>query len=77
MAIYFRGNLPKGGISRVVFSLPEAAIPLQPKVHIAWLDGAGHAGLRFTEIPVDMHTQLDRWLTEEFKKLEKPQNQKN
>jgi len=77
MAIYFRGNLPKGGISRVVFSLPEAAIPLQPKAHIAWLDGAGHAGLRFTEIPTDMHAQLDRWLTEEFKKLEKPQNEKN
>jgi len=77
MAIYFRGKLPKGGISRVVFSMPGAATPLQPRAHIAWLDGAGHAGLRFTEMPKDMHTQLDHWLTEEFQKLEKPQHQKN
>ena len=77
MAVYFRGKLPKGGISRVVFSMPGAATPLQPRAHIAWLDGAGHAGLRFTEMPKDMHTQLDHWLTEEFQKLEKPQHQKN
>ena len=57
--------------------MPGAATPLQPRAHIAWLDGAGHAGLRFTEMPKDMHTQLDHWLTEEFQKLEKPQHQKN
>ena len=77
MAIYFRGKLPKGGISRVVFSMPGAATPLQPRAHIAWLDGAGHAGLRFTEMPKDMHSQLDSWLTEEFKKLERPQLREN
>jgi CheY-like chemotaxis protein len=77
MAIYFRGNLPRGGISRVVFSLPGAPTPLQPRAHMAWLDGAGRAGLRFMEMPKDMHAQLDRWLTEQFNKLEKPQNQKN
>jgi CheY-like chemotaxis protein len=76
MAVYFRGNLPKGGISKVVFSLPAASSPLQPKAQMAWLDGTGHAGLRFTEIPKDMHAQLDRWLNEQFDKLEKPQNEK-
>jgi CheY-like chemotaxis protein len=77
MAVYFRGSLPKGGISKVVFSLPGTSSPLQPKAQMAWLDGTGHAGLRFTEIPKDMHAQLDRWLTEQFDKLEKPQNEKN
>jgi c-di-GMP-binding flagellar brake protein YcgR len=71
MAVYFRGNLPKGGISKVIFNVPGAATPLQPTAHIAWLDGAGRAGVRFTAMPKDMHAQLDRWLAEEFQKLEK------
>jgi CheY-like chemotaxis protein len=77
MAIYFRGNLPKGGISRAVFSLPGSVTPLQPRAHMAWVDGAGRAGLRFIEMPKDMSTQLECWLTEQFDKLAKPQNQKN
>jgi CheY-like chemotaxis protein len=77
MAIFFRGNLPKGGISRVVFTLPGVATPLQPRAHMAWLDGAGRAGLRFTEIPKNMGTQLERWLTEQFEKLTKSEQHKN
>ena len=71
MAIYFRGSLPKGGLSKVIFGLPGVATPLQPRAQIAWLDGAGHAGLRFIEMAKDMHNQLDCWLTEQFNKVEK------
>jgi len=62
MAIFFRGKLPKGGISTANFKLPELATPLEPKVQIAWMDDAGRAGLRFTDMPKDSRDQLERWL---------------
>jgi hypothetical protein len=73
MAVYFRGDLPKGGISRVIFTLPSTSTPLEPKVHMAWIDGTDRAGLRFTDMPKDMHSQLERWLAEQFDKLDKSQ----
>ncbi len=68
MAIFFRGKLPKGGVSRVVFKLPGTATPLQPKAQMAWVDGAGRAGLRFSDMPKDARDQLDGWLSEQFEK---------
>ena len=68
MAIFFRGKLPKGGVSRVVFKLPGTATPLQPKAQMAWVDGAGRAGLRFSDMPKDSRDQLDGWLSEQFEK---------
>jgi CheY-like chemotaxis protein len=62
MAIFFRGKLPKGGISTAKFKLPELATPLEPKVQIAWMDDSGRAGLRFTDMPKDSREQLERWL---------------
>ena len=41
MAIFFRGPLPKGGVSTVSFNLPGSASTLEPKVHIAWMDESG------------------------------------
>jgi len=77
MAVYFRSDLPKGGISRVIFTLPSTSTPLESKVHIAWVDGTGRAGLRFTDMPKDMQSQLDRWLIEQFDKLDKSQQKRS
>lgn len=70
MAIFFRGKLPKGVVSKVTFKLPGTATPLGPKVQVAWMDGAGRAGLRFTEMEKNAREQLNIWLSEQFEKLE-------
>jgi CheY-like chemotaxis protein len=51
LAIYFRGSFPKGGISKISFQLPGSAGAIECKGQIAWMDGAGRAGLSFTEMP--------------------------
>ena len=71
MAISFRGKIPRGGVSRVVFELPGTATPIEPKAQIAWADGTGRAGLRFTDI-AKSHQQLEQWLNEQFEKLQQP-----
>jgi len=72
MAIFFRGPLPKGGVSTVTFKLPGAATALEPKVQIAWMDESGRAGLRFIDVPKESRAQLDGWLSEQSEKIEKP-----
>ncbi len=72
MAIFFRGPLPKGGVSTVSFNLPGAASALEPKVQVAWMDESGHAGLRFIDVPKESRAQLDAWLAEQSEKIEKP-----
>jgi CheY-like chemotaxis protein len=74
MAILFRGKLPKGGVSKVVFTLPDTHIAMEPKAEIAWADGAGRAGIRFAELPKASREQLDHWLAEQFAKTERKQN---
>jgi CheY-like chemotaxis protein len=69
MAILFRGKIPKGGVSKAVFKLPGTATPLEPKAQIAWADGTGRAGLRFTDL-AKSRQQLEQWLNEQFEKLE-------
>lgn len=71
MAISFRGKIPRGGVSRVVFELPGTATPIEPKAQIAWADGTGRAGLRFTDV-AKSHQQLEQWLNEQFEKLQQP-----
>ncbi len=66
MAIRFRGQLPKGAVTKVMFSLPGTQISMEPKGDIAWVDASGHAGLRFTELPANSREQLDRWLTDQL-----------
>ena len=69
MAIFFRGPLPKGGVSTVSFQLPGAPTPLEPKVQIAWMDDSGHAGVRFIDMSQDSRAQLDAWLAEQCQHL--------
>jgi CheY-like chemotaxis protein len=64
MAIYFRGNFPKGGITRISFQLNGMAGTLECKGQIAWMDGAGRAGIRFTEMPKFQRQQLQEWLAQ-------------
>ena len=71
MAIFFRGTVPKGGVSTVSFKLPGAATPLEPKVQIAWMDESGRAGLRFIDMPKESRQQLDLWLSEQAEKVDK------
>ncbi|PYV86423.1 MAG: hypothetical protein DMG90_21230 [Acidobacteria bacterium] len=64
MAIYFRGNFPKGGITKISFQLNGVAGTLECKGQIAWMDGAGRAGIRFTEMPKSQRQQLQEWLAQ-------------
>lgn len=70
MAIQFRGALPKTGLAKIAFTLPGSSTSMELKGQIAWADSSGHAGIRFTEIPQSSREQLDRWLTEQFKRAE-------
>ena len=64
MAIRFVGKLPKDTEAKLQFSLPGSNISLELKGLIAWADGAGHAGIRFVDVPQSSQYQLERWLTE-------------
>jgi CheY-like chemotaxis protein len=68
MAIRCPGQLPKGGIVKIIFTLPGSHMPMEPKAEVAWADGAGRAGIRFTEMPETSRQQLDQWLTEQLEK---------
>ena len=73
-AIFFRGPLPKGGVSTVSFKLPGTATPLEPKVQIAWMDESGRAGLRFMDVSKDVRAHLDAWLSEQGEKMARSSN---
>jgi len=58
-------NLSDGGltgISKFFFQLPGSAGAIECKGQIAWMDGAGRAGLSFTEMPKPQRQQLQDWL---------------
>lgn len=74
MAIFFRGQLPRTGLSTVAFKLPSTATALEPAVNIAWMDESGRAGLRFTTVSKEARLQLDGWLAEQPVNLEKLPN---
>ncbi len=80
MAIFFRGHLPKGGVSTVSFQLPGVAASIEPKVQVAWMDESCRAGLRFTDISKESHEQLNLWLagqqSEPPQQTEKPRRSK-
>jgi len=71
IAISFQGKIPKGGVSKVVFELPGTATPMEPKAQIAWADGTGRAGLRFTDL-AKSRQPLEQWLNEQFERLREP-----
>ncbi len=72
MAIFFRGKMPKGGVSTANFKLPGVATPLEPKIQIAWVDDSGRAGLRFIDMPKESRQQLDQWLSDQIEKTNRP-----
>jgi CheY-like chemotaxis protein len=69
MAIHFAGRLPNGGLSAVSFSLPDANAVIEAKGTLAWVDGAGRAGVRFLEVSANSQQLLDGWLTEQMIKI--------
>ena len=69
MAIVFGGKTPKGAACKAVFNLPGTATPIEAKIQIAWADGAGRAGLRFTDLAEPGRQPLTHWLCEQFEKL--------
>lgn len=71
MAIVYKGKLPKAGISKISFTLPNENILIEPKAEVAWADGSGHAGIRFTEMPKGSREQLETWLSEQFEQAER------
>jgi CheY-like chemotaxis protein len=70
MAVHFQGNLPKTGIAKIIFTLPGMHWSMEPKVDLAWADGNGCAGLRFSEMPENSQQQLERWLCAQMEKIE-------
>ncbi len=64
MAIRLLGKLPRDAQARIRFTLPAANISLEVKGQVAWVDGTGHAGIRFVEVPQSSQYQLEKWLTD-------------
>jgi DNA-binding NtrC family response regulator len=63
MAITFRGKWLKGVVSKVSFTLPGEPV-LETKAELAWVDGSGHAGIRFSELSPSSRQKLERWLSD-------------
>ena len=68
MAITFRGTMPKEHITKVQFTLPGTNVTLEPKAEVAWVDGTGHAGLRFEDMAESSKHKLETWLGERMEK---------
>lgn len=64
MAIRFSGKLPNEAEAQLHFTLPGSNTSLELRAKIAWVDGAGHAGIRFVGVPQSSQFQLEKWLTE-------------
>lgn len=70
MAILFKGKLPKAGLSKVIFTLPAGRVAIEPKADVAWADGSGRAGIRFTDMPASSRQELDAWLGEQIEQAD-------
>jgi CheY-like chemotaxis protein len=70
MAILFKGKLPKAGLAKVAFTLPAGRSVIEPKADVAWADGSGRAGIRFTEMPAPSREELDAWLAEQIEQAD-------
>lgn len=75
MAIAFRGKLPQSGLSRIVFALPGSESVTDCKAQVAWVDGAGRAGIRFLDMAGNSKQKLDTWLEDQMKRQEAQSNQ--
>lgn len=72
-------NLSQGGIAvasseildpadplRLRFDLPDTDSFLEARGEVAWTDGQGHAGIRFTEVSERMQNNLEQWLAGKY-----------
>lgn len=66
MAVRVKGKQLKGGISKVIFTLPGMKSSMEPKAELAWADDKGHVGIRFLEVPPSSREQLESWIAEQM-----------
>jgi CheY-like chemotaxis protein len=72
-------NLSQGGIAvgtpevldpaeplRLRFDLPETDSFVEARGEVAWTDGQGHVGIRFTEVSERMQNNLEQWLAGKY-----------
>lgn len=64
IALQMQESLPKNGLSRLRFTLPDTALTLDLEAETAWSDGEGHSGLRFLNVPAASQAHLDQWLSQ-------------
>lgn len=63
MAVCFSDPLPKSGLSKVSFRLPDMHSPMEFRADLAWADDAGRAGLRFVDLPKKAQETIEDWMT--------------
>ncbi len=63
MAVCFSDPLPKSGLSKVSFRLPDLHSPMEFRADLAWADDAGRAGLRFVDLPKKAQETIEDWMT--------------
>lgn len=68
MAIILPEPLPRNGISRLRFTLPESQAALEVESEVAWANPEGRAGLRFLNVPPNSQEYLEKWLSQEMEK---------
>jgi hypothetical protein len=69
MAIRFRsGELQKGSISKVIFTLPGTHVLIETKTDLAWADGTGRAGLALSKC---LNARLNNCSTGRFNRWKK------
>jgi CheY-like chemotaxis protein len=69
MAIRIESAITKQAVFAIKFALPGTKVLLEPKAEVAWVDGSGRAGIRFTEFSDSARQQLEAWV---LKQLEGP-----
>jgi CheY-like chemotaxis protein len=74
MAVWFSDPLPVCGLSKVSFFLPDMQAPLEFRAELAWADEAGHAGLRFVDLPRKTQAAIEDWMTRQLAMKSKPPN---
>jgi DNA-binding response OmpR family regulator len=62
IALAMQEPLPRNGLSRLHFTLPETTLALDLEAETAWSDVKGHSGLRFLNVPPASQAHLEKWL---------------
>jgi DNA-binding response OmpR family regulator len=70
LALESNQQLTDHSIAEVQITLPGTSNTLQVKSELAWVDGAGRAGIRFRGMPQTARDHLERWLTVQIAELD-------